>query len=124
MVTLDEGDSLRAVQTCEECTEDNYDNWEVEVIEQSPPNCLLGTLKQMHFICFVLLFVAKVFPSGRGHRVLLNWKLLKALFSFITIPYYIYIICFAFKVLDKQFITFSHDSTNELYTVTDPIYIA
>jgi hypothetical protein len=78
----------------------------------------------MHLLCFILLFVAKVFPSGRGNRVLLNWKLLKALMSFITIPYYIYIICFAFKTLDKQFITFSSDSTKDLYAVVDPIYIA
>ena len=98
--------------------------FDVEVRPESPSNTLLCHVKQMHLVCFALLFVANVFPSGSRNGVLLNWRLVKALMSFITIPYYIYQICNAFDTLDQQFITFSYGSTPENYTVEETLYLS
>ena len=119
MVTEDKGPFVMLTQS-----EDVNTDFTVEALENSPVNCLLGHLKKMHLICFLLLFVANVVPSGSGNKVNLNWKLVKALMSFITIPYYLWQICDAFATLDKQFITYSDESSPEDFTVTDKIWVS
>lgn len=119
MVTEDKGPFVKLTQS-----EADHSKFTVEAIENSPVNCLLGHLKEMHLICFLLLFVANVVPSGSGNKVHLNWKLVKALMSFITIPYYIWQICYAFGTLDTQLITYSEESDVEDFTVTDDIYVS
>jgi len=71
---------------------DDKISWSVEEIDNSPPNSQIDHLQIMHLICFILLFVATG-PSGRGDLMILNMKLTKTFFSFLSIPYYIYIIC-------------------------------
>lgn len=78
----------------------------------------------MHLACFILLFVANVVPSGSGNKVNLNWRLIKALMSFATIPFYIWQICYAFGTLDKQYISYSSESSIEEYKVLDEIYVS
>ena len=118
MVTEDEGPFISVEQTAEDQTQ-----FVITEREESPSNALLADLKTMHFICFVLLFIANVFPSGMGNRVLLNWRLLKALMSFVTIPYYIYQICYAFNTVDEQYISFSEETTPENYTVEETMFL-
>ena len=76
-------------------------------------------MQQMHLVCFLLLFMAKVFPSGSGNRVHVNLQLVKAAMRFLTIPYYLYQICNMFNTLDKQFITFTPESDKDNFTIVD-----
>jgi len=104
--------------------DETSDPFIVEAREKSPANCLLVHLKEMHLACFILLFIANVVPSGSSNKVILNWRLVKALMSFLTIPYYIYYICYAFYTLDKQIITYTDDSTAEDYSLAQTLYVS
>lgn len=77
----------------------------------------------MHLICFILLFVATG-PSGRGDSMNLNMKLTKTFFSFLSIPYYIYVICQVQHDMAKSIIQYEKESINTDYTVKDEIYIS
>jgi hypothetical protein len=77
----------------------------------------------MHLICFILLFVATG-PSGRGDLMILNMKLTKTFFSFLSIPYYIYVICQVQHEMVKSIIQYEEESNSEVYTLKDEIYIS
>jgi hypothetical protein len=91
------------------------------VREDSPSNHVVDCLKKMHLICAILLFIANG-PSGKGDIQILNFTLVKTFFSFVTIPYYIFIITQAQTTLVKEDLQFSEDSTNEEFTLVDDIY--